>query len=203
MTPQTLPEFVFIGYDLRIIKGRICSVSSCISERLDARSPNTYFGAFPTAVEAENALNALPEDVRAQVSILGYSADSDYLEPPNLVVPPSEYIKSVLRIPDVIYQHPEQAGFELLGYDVGAGSDQHCCSPLSCNALSSSVPTNKWRLLDTYEEALKVGAGLMDGTLHGEPGPYLIWQVFGRLEGIGKIPTVAEDTLKKEACASA
>jgi len=53
-------------------------------------------------------------------------------------------------------------------------------------------------LLDTYEEALKVGAGLMDGTLQGEPGPYLIWQVFGRLEGIGKIPAVAEDTLKKE-----
>ncbi|MEC5398457.1 hypothetical protein [Uliginosibacterium sp. H1] len=66
----------------------------------------------------------------------------------------------------------------LEGFDV-TGFMQHTtpeCSPLSCNSLAESIPTNAHCLLSTFDEAVKA---LESGAFrNAEPGPYRIIAVY-------------------------
>jgi hypothetical protein len=63
-------------------------------------------------------------------------------------------------------------GFDLVSYSCGT---IHECSPLSCNSLAESVPTNKYCLFDTIDDAIKTAEDM--NILKGEPGPYRIIKV--------------------------
>ncbi|MBE9061616.1 hypothetical protein [cf. Phormidesmis sp. LEGE 11477] len=50
------------------------------------------------------------------------------------------------------------------------------CSPLSCNHLAESIPTNSHCLLSSYKEAKNVvESGVLENC---EPGPYRIYEVY-------------------------
>lgn len=66
----------------------------------------------------------------------------------------------------------------LEGYDVVTFSGRTTpeCSPLSCNSLSDKIQTNKYCLLNSFEEAK---TSLERGTFsNSEPGPYRIFAVY-------------------------
>ena len=70
------------------------------------------------------------------------------------------------------------AGWHLEGYDVVSfmvGCSPGC-SPLSCNRLAATVPTNRHCLLETLDEARYL---LEDGAFaNSEPGPFRIFAVY-------------------------
>ena len=68
--------------------------------------------------------------------------------------------------------------WRLEGYDVVSfmPSCSPGCSPLSCNSLAETVPTNRHCLLETLDEARQLlGDGAFDNT---EPGPFRILAVY-------------------------
>lgn len=84
-------------------------------------------------------------------------------------------------IPDV-KPEPMDTSFTKLGYDLVSSSAGNCFehSPLSCNGLATEVPTNRYCLLDTAEEAFALAPTLdVPGQpMRGEPGPYFIVEVW-------------------------
>jgi hypothetical protein len=66
----------------------------------------------------------------------------------------------------------------LEGFDVVTFSARNSpeCSPLSCNGLAQTIPTNAHCLIDTFEQAK---AALDKGQFNNsEPGPYRIFAVY-------------------------
>ena len=64
-------------------------------------------------------------------------------------------------------------GFDIASFTLGNMAE---CSPLSCNAMASSLPTNEHCLLGSFEEAKAIVEG---GGLEGcEPGPYRVVAVY-------------------------
>lgn len=73
---------------------------------------------------------------------------------------------------------PDPAAIRLSGYDVvtfSAGTSPEC-SPLSCNALAASLPTNDRGLFDSFDAAYDA---VENGDFRdSEPGPYRIIAVY-------------------------
>jgi len=66
----------------------------------------------------------------------------------------------------------------LCGYDIVTyyAKTSPECSPLSCNDLARDIPTNRFCLLDDFDNARSL---LESGALeHGEPGPFRIVAVY-------------------------
>jgi hypothetical protein len=72
------------------------------------------------------------------------------------------------------------AGWRLEGYDVVSfyARSSAECSPLSCNSLAETIPTNRHCLLETLDEAKQ----LLEGGAFAdvEPGPFRIFAVYSR-----------------------
>ena len=71
---------------------------------------------------------------------------------------------------------------QLEGFDVATLSRHNKaeCSPLSCNSLAKTIPTNEHCLIPTFEEAKdKLEQGLFDNS---EPGPFRIVSVYSVIE---------------------
>ena len=67
---------------------------------------------------------------------------------------------------------------KLEGFDVVCYANRNSpqCSPLSCNALAETIPTNEHCLIETFEEAWQA---VDDGRFNGsEPGPFRIVAVY-------------------------
>ena len=77
---------------------------------------------------------------------------------------------------------PITADFQKLGYDLVSreANAEFGHSPLSCNHLAEEVPTNRYCLLETAEEAFALAPTLeVPGQpMRGEPGPYHIVEVW-------------------------
>ncbi|MFZ6750339.1 hypothetical protein [Undibacterium sp. Ren11W] len=65
-------------------------------------------------------------------------------------------------------------GFDVTNFTAHTSPE---CSPLSCNSLAESIPTNKHCLFDTFEEA-KSAIETKKFENAGEPGPYRIIAVY-------------------------
>ena len=64
-------------------------------------------------------------------------------------------------------------GYDIATFSVGTGPE---CSPLSCNALATTIKTNNHCLLDSFNEAKQC---LESGQLkNSEPGPFRIFAVY-------------------------
>ena len=64
-------------------------------------------------------------------------------------------------------------GYDVVTYTVNAAPE---CSPLSCNALAKDIATNRFCLLDDFEQARNLlESGAFDGS---EPGPFRIVAVY-------------------------
>ncbi len=64
-------------------------------------------------------------------------------------------------------------GYDVVTFYAGNVSE---CSPLSCNGLAESIPTNQHCLLESFETAeSQLNAGSFN---HSEPGPYRIVAVY-------------------------
>ena len=82
--------------------------------------------------------------------------------------PESEFETSVIVPAD---KHLE--GFDVVTFWAGSSPE---CSPLSCNYLARTVPTNSHCLFPSFEEAEK---NVTNGTFKdSEPGPYRIFSVY-------------------------
>jgi hypothetical protein len=67
-------------------------------------------------------------------------------------------------------------GFDIVSFSAKGAPE---CSPLSCNSLAESIPTNAHCLLISFEEAERY---LNQGAFkNSEPGPYRIFSVYSVL----------------------
>ena len=83
--------------------------------------------------------------------------------PPDDVVGPNE--KYALR------------GYDIVCFTSGVAPE---CSPLSCNSGAKEFPVNRYCLIDTLEEALRIAEAIdKDGGY--EPGPYGIMSVWEQI----------------------
>jgi hypothetical protein len=66
----------------------------------------------------------------------------------------------------------------LRGYDIVSFSAHTSpeCSPLSCNSLASTIPTNRFCLLDDFQTAFDLAQ--RDEVANCEPGPYRVIAVY-------------------------
>lgn len=73
---------------------------------------------------------------------------------------------------------PIPAHFVRLGYDLCARSTGHDLesSPLSCNYCAAETPTNRWCLIDSFIDAVKVAREF--ARREPEPGPYVLIEVW-------------------------
>ncbi len=158
----------------------ICSVSECMS-RGDWDWINEWRHNGMWVFDSPDlAWSVVPESLRAQCGLYAYRMF------------PFRYFlgqKVSSAIPEV-NPMPLDGSFINLGYDLVSrechtlvsptcgGQFDH--SPLSCNHLAESVPTNRYCLLDTVEEAFALAPTLeVPGQPpRGEPGPYHIVEVW-------------------------
>jgi hypothetical protein len=64
-------------------------------------------------------------------------------------------------------------GFDVVTFYAGNSPE---CSPLSCNGLADTIPTNQHCLIESFEDAK---AALDGGEFNNsEPGPYRIFAVY-------------------------
>jgi hypothetical protein len=64
-------------------------------------------------------------------------------------------------------------GFDVVNFSVGTSPE---CSPLSCNSIAKTIPTNRHCLFDTFEEAKHAIENRVFE--NAEPGPYRIIAVY-------------------------
>lgn len=184
MKPQLeIPEPTLIGYFAKPTMKRtewprsdaveeICSASNCISgcdwDWIDEWQHNEMW-VFDSP---GSAWSVVPEDARARCDIFGYQ------------LYPVRFVKGCQKpftIPKVDPQ-PLSSAFDKLGYDLVSRDTETAFShsPLSCNGLAAEVPTNRYCLLDTADEAFALAPTLeVPGQpMRGEPGPYFIVEIW-------------------------
>jgi hypothetical protein len=73
---------------------------------------------------------------------------------------------------------PIPADFVRLGYDLCSRSTGHDleCSPLSCNCCAAEIATNRWCLIDEFDDALHLAREF--ARTEPEPGPYVLLEVW-------------------------
>jgi len=172
---MTDSECVFVGYLAKTVEPRpdwlrapgvldICSVSDCISKTpgdpLRAGRQNA-FGFCDSLDEARSVIPA--EDQRIDLFAFEFlplrgmdgRLDAAALAGVAGTVPPD---------------------FEFLGYDIvtRSGGTAVECSPLSCNRVAETIPTNSHCLVDGEEQALKALAVISAPGYGAEPGPYYL-----------------------------
>ena len=179
-----IPEPTLIGYFAKRTMGRphwlkapqveeICSASDCLSEgdRWDwiAEWSHNTMWVYDTP---ELAWSVVPQKLRAGCDLYAYR------------VFPVRYVHSQeqsFAVP-VVNPVPMDASFVKLGYDLASRTyeTEFEHSPLSCNHLAEEVPTNRYCLLETAEEAFALAPTLeVPGQpMRGEPGPYHIVEVW-------------------------
>ncbi len=184
MKPQLeIPEPTLIGYfAMRRISpsecvntpqvAEICTVSDCIG-RTDWDWINEWrHNAAWVFDSPELAWSVVPQQLRESCDMYAFCLFPVHYEFGS---------RSSAAIPDV-KPVPMDTSFTKLGYDLASSSTgngfEH--SPLSCNGLADTVPTNRYCLLDTAEEAFALAPTLeMPGQPpRGEPGPYFIVEVW-------------------------
>ena len=178
-----IPEPTLIGYFAKPTMKRpdwlkapeveeICSVSNCMSrgdwDWINEWRHNEMWVFDSPAL----AMSVVPEASRSACDVYAYRLF------------PVRYFKGS-RQPFVISPvQPIQleGSFDKLGYDLPSREteSEFGHSPLSCNHLASEVPTNRYCLLDTAEEAFAIAPTLeVPGQpMRGEPGPYHIVEVW-------------------------
>jgi hypothetical protein len=73
---------------------------------------------------------------------------------------------------------PIPAHFVRLGFDVTSRSSQSTLehSPLSCNGMAAEIATNRWCLIDAFDDALQVPGAFVRGG--AKEGPYVVLEVW-------------------------
>ena len=194
--PLEIPEPVLIGYFAKPVTSRpewlkaeqveeVCSWDACRIGRLVDWIHLWRHNAEWVFSTPELAWSVVTEAVRSQCQLFGYR-----LYPVRFRLG----VRESYQLPD--YSEAEVLGFapqwpeamdcsfERLGYDL---VPRNCeanfeCSPLCCADLAVEVPTNRYCLLDTAEEAFALAPTLeVPGQPpRGEPGPYHIVEVWRR-----------------------
>lgn len=184
-----IPEPTLIGYFAKLTTKRpdwlkapqvneICSASTCIS-RADWDWINEWkHNEIWLYDSPELALGVVPAETLNVCDLYAYR------------LYPVRFIKGS-RKPFIFPEVKPVAlngSFEQLGFDLFSRtfeSVSECapffeCSPLSCNNLAAEVPTNRYCLLDTAEEAFALAPRMETPgeTLRGEPGPYHVVEVW-------------------------
>lgn len=174
-----------VGYNAKIIRPpaewlgnskvkEILSVSECISESpIDHTSlwmcNNWLLYSSPKAL---NQALAKTENVSPQLRRFFYEAYEQTIfqdcwepieDPPEHVIRPDESF--VLR------------GYDIVCFTSGVAPE---CSPLSCNSGAKEFPVNRYCLIHTLNDALKIAEAIdKDGGY--EPGPYGIMSVWEQI----------------------
>ena len=149
----------------------IYSVSNCISEAFADyvkfwKHNGFWFFDSPDTIKSVAEQNSVSLDGTKLFYYEAYELEFDGenwspFKPeasiPTEVVPPS---------------HKDLEGFDVVTFRAGTTPE---CSPLSCNSLAETVPTNEHCLFASFEEA---ATALKNGTFQdSEPGPYRIYSV--------------------------
>jgi len=178
-------ETILIGYFPKKVARRddwslashvvaICSVSSCITKGppgwIEHWKHNQY-GFFNSSSEAEAVV---PESDRSDYTVFAYA------------LAPLEFTseqQGLERPIDVRGEgiEPLPKEFRSLGFDAVSRSvsDFYECSPLSCNGAAEQFAVNPYCLFDSAQDAIE-GARRF-ATDDWEPGPYYVFEVFGRI----------------------
>lgn len=186
-----LPEPTLIGYFAKPVMAcpegfnvpgveEICSVATCMARGVVDWSSEFRQNELWLFDSPELAWSAVPEETRRLCGLYAYRMfEVRYFQ--------GKQVPSV--IPEV-NPMPLDGSFLKLGYDLVSREchtlvsrtcgGQFGHSPLSCNGLAKEVPTNRYCLLDTIEEAFAIAPTLeVPGQpLRGEPGPYHIVEVW-------------------------
>lgn len=184
-----IPEPVLVGYFAKPTMKRpdwlkapqveeICSASNCMS-RADWDWINEWkHNACWLYDSSDLAREVLPSDKRDACDVYAYRLF------------PVRYFKGQRQswsFP-AVNAFPLSADFERLGVDLFSRSFENIAecaplfehSPLSCNNLAAEVPTNRYCLLDSPEQAFAQVPTLEapGKPARGEPGPYHIVEVW-------------------------
>ncbi len=146
----------------------ICSVSDCIASPpcgwIDRWLHNDLF----VYDAPELAWKVVPDLERAAHKLYGYRLF------------PVEFRGERQQPFDVppLTVEPMSPEFELLGYDMVSRSlgTTFECSPLSCNHLAETIPTNQYCLVNDADTAFRL-ASMFEGQ-QPEPGPYFVVEVW-------------------------
>lgn len=184
LTPQSSERFLPAGYLFKRISARpdwlappqvevIHSVSGCISPDFADYVPHWKHNGFwlfdepehmrPVAAEAGVDLGGL--------TLFYYEVLAEEFDETD------RSWRTVVPEPSIPVTVVAPAGRILSGYDVVTFSMGNApeCSPLSCNHLASTLPTNRFCLFDSVEAAR---AALESGSFdNSEPGPFRIMAV--------------------------
>lgn len=76
--------------------------------------------------------------------------------------------------PERIPEHFVRLGYDLCSRTMGTTLE---CSPLSCNSMAAACHANRWCLIDTFDEALRIARRFATGQ-RVEPGPYALLEVW-------------------------
>ncbi|GDY19546.1 hypothetical protein LBMAG56_08910 [Verrucomicrobiota bacterium] len=187
--PVEIPEPTLIGYFAKLTMKRpdwltapqveeICSASTCMS-RADWDWLNVWKHNEMWLYDSPDlATDVVPAEKLAACDVYAYR-----LYPVRFV----QGCRKLFTIP-MVKPSALNSGFERFGYDLFSRTFEKIsdcsplfeCSPLSCNNLAAEVPTNRYCLLDTAEEAFSLAPTLeVPGQPpRGEPGPYFIVEVW-------------------------
>lgn len=166
----------------------IYALSSCVSEDftdyIDYWRHNGFW-LFDSPSIMEELANELSIDLSA-LDLFYYEAyEVQYNDETNLweqFFPETSFITDILQPQDKTLK-----GFDVVNFRAGTSPE---CSPLSCNSMANSIPTNHHCLFNTFDEAKNA---IEDNAFeNAEPGPYRIIAVYkinGKLReiGVGKL----------------
>lgn len=162
---------------------RICSVSICISggPPIDwVNHPRNAANLFATPAAAIRAAGEKAERSRSDCLFAYRILPVTYGDEGEELPLEDDEIAAVTEAAATVEAMGED--FEFLGYDCptyGAGLMYgHPCSPLSCNEMAGEIPTNRYCLLDTLEEA--VATAKRFAIEEPEPGTPCIVEVWRR-----------------------
>jgi len=152
----------------------IYSLSSCVSEDFADyinfwRHNGYWLFDSPEIIEEVAAENSISLDGLSLFYYEAYEKQFDSDEATWAEFLPEKSFQTDIKPPESkILQ-----GFDVTTFFVQTSPE---CSPLSCNSLSESIPTNQHCLLQTFEEALElVERGVFTNS---ERGPYRIIAVY-------------------------
>jgi hypothetical protein len=179
-----IPDPVSVGYFPKVTERRpddwpgpktvieMCSVSECISsgpENWIDKWLHNELGFFPT----ERKALKVADDPKQNYSMYAYKLyplkfDDGQARP--WEVPVSEVL--------------DLTEFEFLGFDpVSRSQDSYPeCSPLSCNTGASDFRVNRYCLLEGLDYAYRACVEISGANY--EPGPYYLFEVYRRRQGV-------------------
>lgn len=194
---STFDRMTPIGYMYKRVAGRpdwiraehvedIYSLSGCVSEVFADyinywRHNGYWLFDSPRVIEELATENGVDLDGLQLFFYEVYELEYDDSEKRWQSFTPEESFGTNVQLPE----HRRLEGFDVTSFSVHTSPE---CSPLSCNSLAETIPTNRHCLFETFDRAkAAIEAGVFESA---EPGPFRITAVYSVLQGGDRVNAI-------------